>query len=137
MTGISGIQNPGMKGHNVMTWIYDVRKRSFTQNGVYKFKALYAGAEGYKNNPGAECLRNKGPLPGGKYRISNPVARHPKAGRFVLRLTPYADNNMCGRDGFLIHGDNGQGTASEGCIVTSFEVRRQIAASGDKELVVI
>ncbi len=120
-----------------MTWVYDVRKRSFTQNGVYKFNALYAGAEGYKNDPVTECLRNKGPLPRGKYRIGSPIARHPKAGRFVLRLTPYAGNNMCGRDGFLIHGDNGQGTASEGCIVTSFEVRREISVSGDKELVVI
>jgi len=41
---------------------------------------------------------------------------------------------MCGRTGFLIHGDNGKGTASNGCIVASLEVRQKIAASGVKEL---
>ncbi|QEW32684.1 tlde1 domain-containing protein [Erwinia billingiae] len=119
-----------------MTWIYDVRKKSFTLNGVYKFDALYAGAEGYKDDPGLECEVNKGPLPRGKYRIGNPVAKHPTAGRFVMRLTPYAGNSMCGRAGFLIHGDNGHGTASNGCIVASFSIRKEIADSGDKELIV-
>lgn len=119
-----------------MTWVYDVRKKSFTQNGEYKFNALYAGSEGYKDNPDLECEVNKGPLSRGKYKIGNPLARHPTAGRFVLRLTHYAGNNMCGRAGFLIHGDNGHGTASNGCIVAIFDVRRKIADSGDKELVV-
>ncbi|WP_084110420.1 DUF2778 domain-containing protein [Erwinia typographi] len=43
---------------------------------------------------------------------------------------------MCGRDGFLIHGDNGRGTASNGCIVASLDVRKRIADSGDRELLV-
>lgn len=119
-----------------MTWIYDVKKKSFTQNGEFKFTALYAGAEGYKNDPSLECEVNKGPLPRGKYKIGTPIVRHPTAGRFVLRLTPYAGNNMCGRAGFLIHGDNGYGTASNGCIVATFNVRRAISESGDKELIV-
>lgn len=119
-----------------MTWIYDVRKRTFTQNGEYQFSALYAGAEGYKDDPDLECVANKGPLPRGKYKIGSPVANHPTAGRYVLRLTPYAGNNMCGRAGFLIHGDNGQGTASHGCIVASLDVRTKIASSGDRELIV-
>lgn len=124
-----------LKGGNV-TWVYDVRKKSFSQNGEYKFNALYAGADGYKDDPALECEQNKGPLPRGKYRIGNPIAKHPTAGRFVIRLTPYAGNNMCGRAGFLIHGDNGYGTASNGCIVASFDVRRNIADSLDKELIV-
>jgi len=119
-----------------MTWVYDVRKKSFTQNGRYKFDALYAGAEGYKDNPDLECEVNKGPLPRGKYKIGAPIANHPTAGRFVLRLTPYSGTNMCGRTGFLIHGDNGHGTASNGCIVASLNVRREIAESGDRELIV-
>ena len=119
-----------------MTWVYDVRKRSFTRDGVYKFDALYAGAEGYKDDPALACEVNKGPLPAGKYKIASPVAKHPTAGRFVLRLIPYAGNNMCGRAGFLIHGDNGFGTASNGCIVASFNVRKSIADSGDREFIV-
>ncbi|WP_345829391.1 tlde1 domain-containing protein [Erwinia sp. HDF1-3R] len=120
-----------------MSWVYDVRKRSFTWNGKYQFSARYAGAEGYKDNPDFECLKDKGPLPRGKYRIGRPIALHPKAGRYVLRLTPYPSNNMCGRTGFLIHGDNGRGTASEGCIVLANKFRRDIVNSGDNELVVL
>ncbi|WP_241666608.1 tlde1 domain-containing protein [Jejubacter calystegiae] len=97
---------------------------------------MYAGAPDYKNNPDLQCVVNKGPLPRGKYTIGRPIAHHPTAGRFVLRLTPYASNNMCGRAGFLIHGDNGRGTASNGCIVASFDIRRQIAESADRELIV-
>lgn len=119
-----------------MTWVYDVRKKSFMQNGAYKFSAMYAGAEGYKDNPDLQCEVNKGPLPRGKYSIGGPIAKHPTAGRFFLRLTPYSGNNMCGREGFLIHGDNGHGTASNGCIVLAPNFRKTIADSGDRELIV-
>jgi len=120
-----------------MTWVYDVKKKTFAQNNVYKFSARYAGAPGYKNDPNVECIVNKGPLPRGKYRISRPITKHPTAGRFVLRLTPYPENNMCGRDGFLIHGDNNKGTASKGCIILDLEFRRIIAESDDRELIVL
>lgn len=120
-----------------MSWVYDVRKRSFTWNGKYQFSARYAGAEGYKDNPDFECLKDKGPLPRGKYRIGRPIALHPKAGRYVLRLTPLAGNSMCGWDGFLIHGGNGKGTASNGCIVLEPAFRAFIADSGDTELIIL
>lgn len=119
-----------------MTWVYDVRKKSFTLDGKYQFSAIYAGAEGYKNDPALECEVNKGPLPRGKYHIGHPIAKHPTAGHFVLRLTPYSENQMCGRAGFLIHGDNGRGTASNGCIVLAPGFRKSIADSGDRELIV-
>lgn len=120
-----------------MAWIYNVNNKSFMKDGKFKFKAKYAGAPGYKNDIQFECIKNKGPLPRGKYRIGRPITLHPKAGTFVLRLTPYADNNMCGREGFLIHGDNADGTASNGCIVLARQFRENIAKSGDNELVVI
>lgn len=43
---------------------------------------------------------------------------------------------MCGRSGFLIHGDSiaHTGQASHGCIILPRSVREQIAASGDDEL---
>ncbi|WP_338558493.1 tlde1 domain-containing protein [Erwinia sp. E_sp_B04_7] len=119
-----------------MTWIYNVNANTFEQNGTFKFNGLYAGAEGYKNNTEFECEINKGSLPRGKYRISRPIAKHQTAGRFVLRLTPYIENEMCGRAGFLIHGDNGRGTASNGCIVATYDARLEIAESGDRELIV-
>lgn len=119
-----------------MTWIYDVKSKSFTLNGIFQFTAMYAGAEGYKDDSAYECEVNKGPLPRGKYHIGRPMAKHPSAGLFVLRLTPYRDNAMCGRAGFLIHGDNGKGTASNGCIVMEIKYRKKFADSDDKELIV-
>jgi len=122
-----------------MTWVYDVRKKSFTHNGVYKFSAQYAGAPGYTDNPDYECLKDKGPLPRGKYRIVGMPFTHPKAGPYTLRLEPYAENNMCGRDGFLIHGDSirDPGTASNGCIILLRDYRRKLYISGDREIIVI
>ncbi|WP_419964391.1 tlde1 domain-containing protein [Pantoea vagans] len=119
-----------------MTWVYNVKSKAFSLNGLFQFSALYAGAEGYKNDTDYECAVNRGPLPRGKYRIGRPLAKHESAGLYVLPLTPHRDNAMCGRAGFLIHGDNGKGTASTGCIVASLTVRQKIAASGDRELIV-
>lgn len=96
-----------------MTWVYNVKSKAFSLNGLFQFNGLYAGAEGYKNDTDYES-----------------------AGLYILPLTPHRDNAMCGRAGFLIHGDNGKGTASTGCIVASLTVRQKIAASGDRELIV-
>lgn len=122
-----------------MSWVYDVRKRSFTWNGKYQFSARYAGAEGYKDNPDFECLKDKGPLPRGKYTIAGQPFKHPNVGPYTLRLRPYATNNMCERDGFLIHGDSIRrpGNASNGCVILDRGFRKIIYESGDRELVVL
>lgn len=102
----------------------------------------YAGhAEGV-NNPALQAVRNVGPLPCGGYTISEMLDKH-IIGNLVLvwcvRLTPDADNEMFGRDGFLIHGDNDEGnkSASEGCIVLSFNQRMKVLNSNDKRLAVV
>ena len=58
---------------------------------------------------------------------------------FSLRLTPDPANDMCGRDGFLIHGDSiaHPGTASQGCIILNRLQREHIAASPVKLLRVV
>ncbi|MFZ4835148.1 tlde1 domain-containing protein [Rouxiella sp. Mn2063] len=121
-----------------MTWVYDVRKRTFTHNGKLEFTARYAGAIGYKNDPQFESLQDKGPLPRGRYKIVGVPFTHRRAGRYTLRLSQYPSNNMFGRDGFLIHGDSIQhpGTASNGCIVLDPRFRHRIYESNDKELIV-
>lgn len=121
-----------------MTWVYDVNKKYFYRDGELQFKALYAGAPGFKDNTKYESLANKGALPRGKYRIVGQPFTHPTAGRFTLRLRPDASNNMFGRAGFLIHGDSIRepGAASNGCIVADRDKRRIIWESGDKELIV-
>lgn len=121
-----------------MTWVYDVKKKTFTQNGTFKFKAMYAGAPGYKDDPKFENLEGKGPLPRGKYKITGKPFLHPHAGPYTLRLNPYAGNTMYGRAGFLIHGDSKDhpGAASNGCIVVAPNFRHNIYESGDRELIV-
>ena len=98
----------------------------------------YSGSEtdSGKNNPHAQCERDIGPIPRGRYTIGAPfVGPSP----FSLRLTPDPANDMCGRDGFLIHGDSiaDPGTASNGCIILSRAQREQIWASPTKLLRVV
>jgi hypothetical protein len=98
----------------------------------------YSGSEanGGKNNPHAQCERDIGPIPRGRYSIGAPFAG---PSPFSLRLTPDPANDMCGRDGLLIHGDSiaDPGTASHGCIILDRTVRERIAASPIKLLRVV
>lgn len=100
------------------------------------FSSMYAGAAGFRDDPAFQCVKNKGPLPRGSYTMSDPVARHSTAGCFVLRLTSHRGNSMCSRSGFLMHGGNGLGTASNGCAVLEFRYRKILAKSSDRELIV-
>lgn len=93
--------------------------------------------EGYSGN-GADInqiadigVRDHGPLPFGLYAIQPPCS-DPKLGQYVLRLTPDPSNDMLGRGGFAIHGDNpaANETASEGCIILNRIVRARIWQSG-------
>jgi hypothetical protein len=81
-------------------------------------------------------VRNTGPIPKGSYSIGN-AFRHPKKGPVVMRLTPSGTQNMFGRSGFLIHGNNVRNDASQGCIILSRPIRSQISASSDRDLTVV
>jgi hypothetical protein len=110
-----------------------------SEGGAYdRFASGYSGSEqgGGKNNPGAQCEEDIGPLPRGLYAIGDP---RPGPSPFSLPLTPSPDNEMCGRRNFLIHGDSisHPGEASHGCIILSRPDREHIAASGVKELRVV
>ncbi len=98
----------------------------------------YAGKDAGKNNPAMQHVHNVGPLPCGLYEIGQPYNTK-EHGPYVLPLTPDPGNEMFGRGGFLIHGDNIQspGTASEGCIIASKLTRLRIWESGDHRLQVI
>lgn len=55
-----------------------------------------------------------------------------------MQLTPYSGMDMCGRDGFMIHGNSvaHPTQASDGCIILNMAGRRTINDSTDKILVV-
>lgn len=98
----------------------------------------YSGAPAGKNNPAMQNVPNVGPIPQGNYTISAPY-NSPDHGPFAMPLIPDPANEMFGRAGFLMHGDNIEhpGCASEGCIIMPRDVREAVWNSGDRGLVVI
>lgn len=115
-------------------WVYKVREKALYYNGNF-ISSGYSGAVGFKDNPENECLKDKGPIPRGKYTIGKPF-NHPKTKAYTMRLTPSSSNNMCGRDAFMIHGDSTKkpGTASNGCIILPLSIRKLICAKNDPHL---
>lgn len=104
-------------------------------------KLVGVGYSGYgqgKNNPSLQAAADLGPIPCGRYTIDHPRDTDTH-GPYVLPLNPHVDNVMFGRAGFLIHGDAKAhiGSASEGCIILSRDVRKLIWESGDHELIVV
>ena len=97
----------------------------------------YAGFETGKNNPAMDNVKNIGPLPRGVYRIVPEPFDHAKCGKYCIRLTPEPANVMHGRSGFLIHGDNGKGTASNGCIILPRHARESIVREKYTEIEVV
>jgi len=120
-----------------MPWVYKISSNTFYLNGTYQFDAKYSGRPGFANDSANECVKDKGPLPRGTYTIG-PAFYHPRTRAWTMRLKPFFENQMCGRDGFMIHGDNSSGlkNASDGCIILNLPYRKIINASSDKILVV-
>ncbi|WP_261640140.1 DUF2778 domain-containing protein [Erwinia mallotivora] len=118
-----------------MGWVYKVSSKSFYLNGTFQFSAKYSGRPGYKNDSAKECVKGKGPIPRGSYTIGPPFYHH-KTRAWTMRLIPSTTNHICGRDGFMIHGDSSAhpGKASDGCIIVDLTGRKAIAASGDHSL---
>lgn len=98
----------------------------------------YSGQPECKNNPDAEHLVNRGPIPRGRYRIGDLVTVKGK-GPVCIDLNPLPGQDLHGRGGFLIHGDSikSPGTASHGCIILPRKIREIIAESPDRELEVV
>lgn len=98
----------------------------------------YSGCGDCKNRPDCQGVKNKGPIPRGRWQI---IAEFdsPSHGPFCLRLQPNDGTDTLGRDGFLIHGDSVKfpGEASQGCIILPRRIREYIWQSGDIDLEVI
>ncbi|WP_313084043.1 tlde1 domain-containing protein [Atlantibacter sp.] len=120
-----------------MPWVYKVSAHTFYLDGVYQFDAKYSGRPGYKDDSANECIVSKGPIPRGTYTIGEAFYHH-KTKAYTMRLTPFIENQMCGRDGFMIHGNSAAHPwdASDGCIILDYQSRKTINSSTDKILVV-
>lgn len=118
-----------------MSWIYNQANGSLSNTG-FLIGSGYSGKGVGKNNPTMEDIPEVGPIPRGRYIIGDAFT-HPHAGPVCMRLEPDAGDTMFGRSGFMMHGDNTTHTASEGCIIMPRDVREKIAASSDRELIVL
>ncbi len=106
-----------------------------TQDGetvVEESRGVYSGRGDARNDPDAEARRNLGPIPQGDYEMSGCRDGRPTADTVIL--TPDADTDTHGRGGFLIHGDNRRGDASEGCIIAPRAAREAICGAGSGRL---
>lgn len=120
-------------------WTYEQSSGQMSRNGTRLAKG-YSGAPGAVNDPNKQDQKGIGPIPQGKYSIGAPenTSGH---GPYVLPLWPDPANQMFGRSGMLIHGDEvehpGLQLASHGCVILPFTARTFIWGSGDHDLEVV
>lgn len=95
----------------------------YAPDGSVSFRTRgYAGRGIGRNQHIHQITPGVGPLPCGDYSIGEPVD-HPRLGPLALPLRPHPDNEMFGRSGFFIHGDNRKNDASHGCIILARAAR--------------
>lgn len=118
-------------------WTFSQTTGVITHNEIAIGRGYSGRGEGVRN-PAMQNVPMVGPCPQGIYTIGN-AATDPHLGPVAMRLQPAANNQMFGRSGFFIHGDNANlnHTASEGCIILERNIRTGIAAAvlqGDNTL---
>jgi len=116
-----------------MGFIFQQSTGRFTHDTGESIETGYSGCGEGRCNPAMQAVHDVGPLPMGHYTIGHSYT-DPHKGPIVMRLIPDEDNQMFGRAGFLIHGDNKTHTASEGCIILGRESRQLIDQSEDRRL---
>jgi hypothetical protein len=111
-------------------WTYEQSTGRLSNRGT-EVAIGYSGHSEGKNNPAMQDIRMVGPAPRGAYLIG-PAQIHPHLGPIAMELHPEPGNEMFGRSGFFIHGDNQQMdyTASDGCLIFDRETRATIAVKG-------
>src|ERR1700733_5992827 len=107
-------------------WAYEITTGYLYRNGVYVATG-YAGHADGLNNPSLTSVPDVGPLPCGLYAIGVPSDH---IGPWSMPLIPDPDNQMFGRYGFFIHGDEithpGEHLASDGCIILDLATRQLV-----------
>lgn len=111
-----------------MNYIYSQSKGELCLSDGEIVGWCYAGIGAGKNNPSMQDIHAKGPLPRGWYTIGEPFDS-PTHGPISFKLKPDEENEMFGRDEFMIHPDSIKhpGMASLGCIVAPRNTREYIA----------
>lgn len=130
-----------------MSWLYHQTSGELLQPDGKRMAYGFAGNGTCMNSSEFDGLRNRGPLPRGKYKMTQWIESDPKLGLcvIVLEFDPPAPLRQ-GRAGFRIHGARSIDRSgimaflqsSDGCIcIGSCVERRAIWASPDHDLTVI
>lgn len=118
-----------------MPWTYSQSTGQLHHNGVLVgtgYSGAGLNAVSGRNNSAMQHVPNQGPIPQGQYHVGNSY-NHAQKGPTSMNLTPVGHNSL-GRSAFMIHGNNVQNNASQGCIILGPAIRQQIAASSDNVL---
>ncbi|WP_374029434.1 RHS repeat-associated core domain-containing protein [Bdellovibrio bacteriovorus] len=91
----------------------------------------YSGSGAGLNNPSMENVANMGPTPQGTYIVGAPYNQPGGTGNFTRSLNPTPGTRASfpsnrNPDTFRWHGDNGQGTASQGCPISNRATRGSV-----------
>lgn len=110
-----------MKDEAILT--YDQRSGALLGLG-YEARG-YSGFPPYVNDPEAEHIRARGPIPRGDYLVTR--SSHTRKGPIACHLQPIG-HDAKGRTEFMIHGDSlkAPGYASRGCVVLGRKDREAI-----------
>lgn len=118
-------------------WTWDQSAGAMSRAG--KTYTGYSGAGRGKNNPLMRAAVGTGPIPRGRWRMTEVRSCPDSTGPFTIVLEPMPGTDTCGRSAFRIHGDSiaHPGRASHGCIILQLAVRKAIWASMDRMLEVV
>jgi hypothetical protein len=119
-----------------MPWTYEISTGVMLDPDGNRLAVGYSGSGIGRNNTLYQNKIDVGPIPMGSYEIGPPQDSQ-ELGPHAMPLEPFLSNEMYGRSGFWIHGDNSTHTASEGCVIMSFAARQAISSSGDDILDVV
>lgn len=102
--------------------------RFFDTRGRLLYRC-YSGKAGlWRDNPRMTNVKEAGPIPTGMWQMGRPY-HSPKVGPIAIPLSPIHGTETHARSAFLIHGDNAEGDASEGCIIAPRPLRAALATS--------
>ncbi|MDR2093442.1 MAG: DUF2778 domain-containing protein [Azoarcus sp.] len=122
-----------------MPWTYEQSTGQLRRPDGVLFHVGYSGLDWAKNQPVLQHIEDMGPIPRGRWVMVRWETGHRASPSGVIRLEPQsATQQVFDRGGFLIHGDDSEGRASQGCIIVSpLSKRRQIWDNGDRFLDVV
>jgi hypothetical protein len=134
----NSVHNEQCRGCGTMTWSYAQKTGALRHNGT-PVATGYSGNTTGLNNPDEQDRIGVGPPPRGDYTVGPPHRPIDHLGPLALPLFPATTNEMHGRCGFFIHGDNARmnHTASNGCIILDRASRQAIVNSRDNKLVIV